>query len=191
MHAAVAVKPAAPVAASVPPWEEDVPFEDEERLLPVATTAPSAPRAAAPKEAIVIEPLLAATPSGDRWAELVRALLAADAISAMPRALAMQTQCLELDALEQRIVLRTDSDSLRNPAHVQKLQAALTQQLGHPVEIELQSGAVTDSLALRDSAERRRRQAEAERTIHDDPLVVQLTARYPGARIVPGSVKPI
>jgi len=177
----------AAAAASVPPWEEDVPFEDEERLLPAA------PAQTVPAEAktIVVEPALAATPSGDRWAELVRALLAADAIAAMPRALALQSQCLELDAGEQRIVLRTDSDSLRNPAHAQKLQAALAQQLGHAVEIELQAGAVTDSVALRDSAERRRRQAEAERAIHDDPLVVQLTARFPGARIVPGTIKPI
>jgi DNA polymerase III subunit gamma/tau len=183
-HAAVAPPSA---AASVPPWEEDVPFEEEEHLVPAA---PAVLRAA-PSEPIVAEPALATTASGDRWAELVRALLAAEAISAMPRALAMQSQCVEIDALEQHIVLRTDSDSLRNPAHAQKLQAALAQRLGHAVEIEVQAGAVTDSLALRDTAEQRRRQAEAERAIHDDPLVVQLTARYPGSRIVPGTVKPI
>jgi len=181
---------APPVAASVPPWEEDVPFEDEERLLPttparsIAIDAPVSPP-------IVTEPALVATPSGDRWAEIVRALLAADAIAAMPRALAMQSQCIEFESAGSRIVLRTDSESLRNPAHAQKLRAAVAQHLGHPVEIELQAGAVTDSLALRDAGERRRRQAEAERAIHEDPLVVQLSARYPGARIVPGTVKPI
>ena len=43
---------------------------------------------------------------------------------------------------------------------------------------------------MRDAAERDRRQAEAERVIHDDPLVQALMAQYKTARIVPGSVKP-
>ena len=36
----------------------------------------------------------------------------------------------------------------------------------------------------------RRRQAEAEQIIHNDPLVQALMAQYKTARIVPGSIKP-
>jgi DNA polymerase-3 subunit gamma/tau len=55
----------------------------------------------------------------------------------------------------------------------------------------VQAGTAVDSPAERQAAERRRRQAEAERTIHDDPLVKALLAQYKTARIVPGSVKPL
>jgi DNA polymerase III subunit gamma/tau len=40
------------------------------------------------------------------------------------------------------------------------------------------------------AAERERRQQEAERIIQNDPLVQDLLAQFPGARIVPGSIKP-
>ena len=58
------------------------------------------------------------------------------------------------------------------------------------MRIEIEAGAVADTPAARDAAERDRRQAEAERMIQDDPLVKALMAQYKTARIVPGSVKP-
>ena len=64
-----------------------------------------------------------------------------------------------------------------------------TQHLGGAVRIEVRGGAVTDTPALRNAAERNRRQREAEQIIHDDAAVRSLMAQYPGARIVPGSVK--
>jgi DNA polymerase-3 subunit gamma/tau len=47
-----------------------------------------------------------------------------------------------------------------------------------------------DSPAIRATAERDRRQREAEQIIHNDPLVQALMQQYKTARIVPGSVKP-
>ncbi|HEU4459449.1 MAG TPA: DNA polymerase III subunit gamma/tau [Methylibium sp.] len=184
-----AAEPAAPADAGepgVPPWMEDIPYEDEPapRLAAPQPAVPAATAAASPAS---FEP----TPAGDRWAALVRELVAAETITALPRALALQAQCLSLDDDEHRVVLRTDSDSLRQSAHLQKLQAALAAKLGHPVEIEMRAGPVSDSVALRDAAERTRRQSEAQQAIDNDPLVIQLTARYPGARIVPGSVRPL
>ena len=55
--------------------------------------------------------------------------------------------------------------------------------------IEVEGGVVTDSPALREAAERARRQAEAEQAIENDPLVRALMSQYKTARIVPGSVK--
>ena len=53
-----------------------------------------------------------------------------------------------------------------------------------------QAGAVTDSPARREAAERERRQREAEDLIRNDPLVQEMLAQFPSARIVPGSIKP-
>jgi DNA polymerase III subunit gamma/tau len=78
---------------------------------------------------------------------------------------------------------------LRAPAHRDKLQAAVAQALGHPVQIDTEAGVAADSPARRDAAERARRQGEAEQIIHNDPLVQALMQQYKSARIVPGSVK--
>jgi DNA polymerase III subunit gamma/tau len=49
---------------------------------------------------------------------------------------------------------------------------------------------VQDSPAKRATAERERRQRAAEDLIHNDPMVKELLAQFPTARIVPGSIKP-
>jgi DNA polymerase-3 subunit gamma/tau len=55
----------------------------------------------------------------------------------------------------------------------------------------LDNAVPTDSPARRDAAERERRQRQAESSIHSDPLVIDLMSQFKGARIVPGSIKPI
>ena len=86
--------------------------------------------------------------------------------------------------------LRVERENLRTPALRERLQAALAQAEGRAERIEIEAGAVADTPAARDAAERDRRQAEAERVIQDDPLVKALMAQYKTARIVPGSVRP-
>ena len=49
---------------------------------------------------------------------------------------------------------------------------------------------VSDSAARRDAAAKARAQEEAESIIRRDPLVTELLARFAGARIVPGSIRP-
>jgi DNA polymerase-3 subunit gamma/tau len=114
-------------------------------------------------------------------------------ISAMVRELAMQAECFAVveGSVEQLWRLRVERENLRAPALRERLQAALGEALQRLVRIEVQAGTAVDSPAERQGAERRRRQAEAERTIHDDPLVKALLAQYKTARIVPGSVKPL
>lgn len=186
------VRAPAPVVArspEPPPWV-DAPdgFDDL-----AAEVAPAAPVRPVPEPMPRSEPpRVATTPLGDRWAALVRSLCDAGAIAALVRELAMQAQCTAIDqaATPQRWTLAVEREMLRSASNVDKLQAALAQALGTPVQLVVEAGAVEDSPARRDAAERARRQAEAEQIIHDDPLVQALMSQYKTARIVPGSVKP-
>ena len=76
-------------------------------------------------------------------------------------------------------------------AEPDKLAAALSAHLGSPVVLEVQAGQPGDTPALRDAAERNRRQALAEATIQQDPVVQELMSQFKTARIVPGSIKPL
>jgi DNA polymerase III subunit gamma/tau len=67
----------------------------------------------------------------------------------------------------------------------------LAAALGHALQIQVQAGVPSDSPARRDAAQRARRQAQAEETIHNDPVVKALLAQFKTARVVPGSVKPV
>ena len=113
-------------------------------------------------------------------------------VTALARELAMQAQLIEQrDGAQPTWRLRVERDSLRAPALVEKLRAALAEAVGiAPLQIETESGAVTDSPAKRDAAERERRQREAEAIIHNDPLIREMLAQFSTARIVPGSIKP-
>jgi DNA polymerase III subunit gamma/tau len=162
-----------------PPWLGDVPFEQAVEALPAIKPAP----AAAP-----LEP----TPLGERWVALVAMLNQRQAIGALVRELAMQAQLiLQRDGAEPLWRLRVERESLRAPPLVEKLRAALADALGiAPLQLDVQAGVVTDSPARRETAERERRQREAEAIIHNDPLVKEMLAQFSSARIVPGSIKP-
>jgi len=193
--AVVAAAPALrvpPRGAQPPPWV-DAPYEEEASAPLVAHEPPAAPRPL-PVPTQVSEPAvpLRTTPLGDRWAGVVRQLCESGAIGALVRELAMQAQCVAADeqVRPMRWTLRVEREMLRSSANVDKLQAALAELLGQPLQLQVDAGAADDSPARRDAAERARRQAEAEQIIHDDPLVQALMAQYKTARIVPGSVKP-
>ncbi len=131
--------------------------------------------------------------AGDEWDRVVREMLARGSIAALARELAMQAQCtsIESDAEGPIWRLRVEREMLRSPAQVERLQSALGDVLGQVVRLRVEAGVAIGSPSQRDAAERARRQAHAERVIHDDPLVQALLTQYKGARIVPGSVKPI
>jgi DNA polymerase-3 subunit gamma/tau len=153
--------------------------------------APTAPAPTAPARttgAAAIE----GSASADRWTALVQRLIDAGAITAMVRELALQSECMALvdDGGDPVWHLRVERENLRTPALRERLQAAAAQSEGRALRIEVEAGATVDTPAVRDAAERDRRQAEAERLINDDPLVRALMAQYKTARIVPGSVKP-
>jgi DNA polymerase-3 subunit gamma/tau len=170
-----------------PPWLDDVPPDDDFDGVCEPQASVSAAAAAVPAAA-TLEP----TPLGDRWQALVAMLNERQAISALARELAMQAQLLEQhDGAQPLWRLRVERESLRAEALVEKLRAALAETVGiPPLRLEVEAGAVTDSPARRDAAERERRQREAEAIIHNDPLVKEMLAQFPSARIVPGSIKP-
>jgi DNA polymerase-3 subunit gamma/tau len=89
------------------------------------------------------------------------------------------------------VQLRVERDSLRGASQVERLRVALASHLGAAVALEVEGGAVDDSWSLREAARQRERQREAEAVIHNDPVVKALLAEFPGARVVPGSIRPV
>ncbi len=186
-----------------PPWV-DAPWDDEVTLAAVAAV-PSVPAPIPAREAgeslapsaldVASAPSetadLMASPLGDRWNDVVQAMSQAGSIAAMVRELAIQSECVRIDggASPSLWVLQVERDTLRSPALRDKLEAALALHLSAPLKLDVQAGPARDTPAIRASAERLRRQREAEQIIADDLVVRTLMAQYSGARIVPGSVK--
>jgi len=181
-HASAATTPVSVQDGEPPAWFDEAPVEQGFEPQPAAKPA----QAPAPKAA-PLQP----TPLGDRWVALVAMLTQRQSISALARELAMQAQLVEQrDGAQPHWRLRVERESLRAPAHVEKLRAALAEALGMaPLLLDVEAGAVTDSPAKRETAERECRQREAEAIIHNDPLVKEMLAQFSSARIVPGSIR--
>ena len=149
----------------------------------------------APTDATTDAPVIptANTALADRWYAMVKRLDKQGAILAMPRELAFQSALIAVKHLEGIALwqLQVESDSLKGDAHRDKLAAALATEMSTTVHIELLGGAPIDTPAQRDAQARAARQAQAEDTIHSDEVVVELLQQFKGARIVPGSIKPI
>ena len=86
--------------------------------------------------------------------------------------------------------LEVEHEPLRGEALADKLREAIAVELGTALLLRVVPGPALDSPARREAAERERRQEAAEQAIHDDPVVLDLMAQFPGARIVPGSIRP-
>ena len=181
-----AAKPAA-ASASVP-----ASVSAPARLPVAAATMAAADTTSAPASHDPSAPSIEGRRAADLWTALVQRLAGSGAIAAMVRELAMQAECVRIvDGATGRLwQLRVERENLRAPALRERLQVALAQAEGRAERIEIEAGAVADTPAARDAAERDRRQAEAERVIQEDPLVKALMAQYKTARIVPGSVRP-
>jgi DNA polymerase III subunit gamma/tau len=126
------------------------------------------------------------TPEGDFWHVTVKELVARDAVTALVRELALQSQLVARD--EGHWMLRVERESLNQPASRERLQAAL-RAAGHDVNLSVEVGVVGDSPARRNAAAAAARQKAAEDAILKDPFVQDLMRDF-GAKIVPGSIKP-
>jgi DNA polymerase-3 subunit gamma/tau len=158
-----------------------------------AAPAPGGTDASAPPAAMPGLAPAAAAAFGDRWAALVNKLSDSGALNALLREVAWQAglQAVEDSGGPARWLLTVEREPLRSPALAEKLSSVLSTELGAPLQVVLQPGVPADSPAKRDAAERARRQAQAEDTIHNDPVVKALLAQFKTARVVPGSVKPV
>ncbi|OSZ65996.1 DNA polymerase III subunit gamma/tau [Hydrogenophaga sp. IBVHS2] len=187
-----------------PPWEPDLPVTRAADPAPLRTAPPPAeasrpplmripvrdpgepgrldqPRAAAPEAA------LQPTPEGDAWFEVVMQLVRTEAITALVRELALQSQLVARD--EGQWLLRVERESLNQGNTRERLATAL-QAAGHAVRLSVEIGPVVDAPARRLAAQARERQQQAEAQIMADPFV-QAMMRDFGGRIVPGSIKAV
>ena len=134
-----------------------------------------------------VAPVLIPTEEGNFWYATVQQLIAAEAINALVRELALQSQLVARDT--DQGLLRVESATLNQPGTRDRLTTAL-RNAGFDVKLAVEVGRITDCPARRNTAASEEKQRAAERIILDDPFV-QTMMRDFGARIVPGSIKPL
>ncbi len=152
-----------------------VPVREQTEGLSDAASAARAPHALQP------------TDEGDFWHATVQQLVAAEAIAAMVRELALQSQLMARDT--GHWMLRVDRASLNQAASRERLQTALA-AIGHTVTLGVEVGTITDTPARRNAHAADERQKAAEAIFLGDPFVQKMMQDF-GAKIVPGSIKPI
>ena len=186
-----------PIRDSAPPAAGAELLEPKERLAPVEAAQAATKIVAIPVRAghetradataAQATPVLIPTEEGDFWHLTVQRLIVADAIHAMVRELALQSQLVARDT--DQWILRVDRESLNQSGTRDRLAAAL-QTAGVDVKLVVEIGRVTDSPGRRNSAASAEKQLAAEKIIFDDPFV-QAMMRDFGAKIVPGTIKPL
>ncbi|MBL8279790.1 MAG: DNA polymerase III subunit gamma/tau [Pelomonas sp.] len=160
-----------------PPDDAPPPWMDADDTPPSPTNSPfvepEAPRRVALRE----------TAQGAQWAERIAGV----SLVGMTGELARQAQALGCSTVEGREVwtLRVERESLRAPALVAKLEAALNAKL------VIEAGVAEDSIALRNIARAQAQQLAAEELAAQHPMTRTLLSQFPSARILPGSVQPL
>ena len=152
----------------------------------VAVKVRESPAAGPAPQATLPQPLpVQATSEGDFWHALVQELVAREAIAALVRELALQSQLVA--RAEGEWTLRVERESLGQSAARERLQAALA-DAGHAVRLRVETGPVGDSPARRNAIHAAGRLKAAEALLMADPFVQEMMRDF-GARIVPGSIK--
>jgi DNA polymerase-3 subunit gamma/tau len=149
-----------------------------EPVVPAWDVAPSAP--AGPAEL------------ADRWDALVREPGVGGSLAGLARELAWQSVLHAVEPGDPPVWrLTVAHDALCRPALQDKLEQVLAAHLGQRVRLVLQTGPTEQSPSQRDAVARERRQQAAEAEILSDPLVQGVLARFPGSRVVAGSIRPV
>ncbi|MEY3922671.1 MAG: polymerase subunit tau [Pseudomonadota bacterium] len=156
----------------------------EARILPIQVKNLPVRQASEPSERTAPK-VLVATEEGHFWTQTVRQLVASEAVTALVRELALQSQLIARDTDQWH--LRIDSESLNQGTARERLQAALN-SAGYAVKLVVEIGKVTDSPAQRNAADLAEKQKAAEDLIHSDPMVQAMVENF-GAKIVPGTIK--
>ena len=169
------VQSAAPVAEHASPAPMPDPLPER---LPPQSAAPNAGQAARG---------YTATPEGDVWHAVVQQLAASEAITALVRELALQSQLVARDG--GHWLLRVERASLNQSTARERLRAAL-EAAGHAQQISVEIGIVIDSPARRNAVAEQERQRVAQDIVMNDPFVQSMLQAH-GAKIVPGSIKPL
>ena len=164
--------------------DADVGAPDRVQAVPVRVQADSQSDAQAQRTVL---PKLVPTEEGDFWFATVQQLLAGQAVTALARELALQSQLLARDT--DQWVLRVERESLQQPGSRDRVESALL-TIGHAVKLVVEIGRVTDSPARRNAALAAEKQLAAEKVIFDDPFVQKMMRDF-GAKIVAGSIRPL
>jgi len=130
---------------------------------------------------------LVPTEDGEVWYAAVQQLVASEAVTALVRELALQSQLVARDG--GHWLLRVERESLNQSGTRERLRAAL-EAAGLAQDISVELGPVSDSPALRNTARQNARQERALEVVQNDPFVQTLVREF-DARIVPGSVLPL
>ncbi len=178
------VAPAAP-SRPVDPVPNRV---DSQPAAPAPAVAPPAVQAAV-QIAVQTPDSVSAVPQAesDFWFDTVQALSDAEAITALVRELALQSELVARQGDDW--LLRSSKASLAQSGVRDRLQAAL-QQAGHVVRLSVELGQTSDTPAHRLAAAAAERQHQAEQILMQDPFVQTLLRDF-GGKIVPGSIKAI
>jgi len=186
--------PQAPVAQAeraqaAPHYAASAPAMLEPAPAPVQA-APQPPQQRPPASApSTTPPPLVPVPLGEAWGQTVNQLVAAEAVAALTRELGLQSELRSQDG--GLWTLRVERESLNQAAAREKLQAALQTHTGDPaLKLAVEVGPVTDTPARRNGAAAAERQRAAEELIQNDPLVQDMMRDW-GAKIVPGSIRPL
>jgi DNA polymerase III subunit gamma/tau len=179
--AGVSIADTAPKFVAIPVREQSAPTARTEQR----TERAGVNSAMAPAE-------LVPTPEGDVWHAAVQQLLTAEAIAALVRELALQSQLVarttpSSDDEPHDWLLRIERESLSQSGSREKLQLALA-TLGHSVRLSVEIGPASDTPAKRIAAAAAEKQRLAQDIITQDAYVQQLMRDF-GAKIVPGSIK--
>lgn len=171
----------APVAVNSVASVMPAPVSTPERQAPQQRPQPGA-------QAAAVVPLVP-VPLGEDWGQIVNQLVAAEAVTALTRELGLQSELRsQTDGLW---TLRVERESLNQAAAREKLQAVLKAQLGDAeLRLAVEVGPVTDTPARRNAAAQAERQRAAEEMIQNDPFVQDMIRDW-GAKIVPGSIRPL
>ena len=154
------------------------------RALPVRELAEPSARLDTPRPLALVQ--VQATPEGGVWLDVVQGLMAQEAITALVRELALQSQLMARDTDQWQ--LRVERETLNHAASRERLQAAL-QAAGHgDVKLHIEIGPVTDSPARRLAVKAAEKMLAAQDLIQNDPLVLAMVRDF-GAKIVPGSLQ--
>jgi DNA polymerase-3 subunit gamma/tau len=180
-------QPATSSAASTPPADEKLSLKlsaSDASTAPIQVKNLPVRQASEPTDRTAPK-VLVATEEGHFWTQTVRQLVASEAVTALVRELALQSQLIARDTDQWH--LRIDSESLNQGSARERLQAALN-EAGFAVKLVVEIGKVTDSPAQRNAADLAEKQKAAEELIHSDPMVQAMVQNF-GAKIVPGTLK--
>ncbi len=124
---------------------------------------------------------------GDCWHAVVQQLIASEAVTALVRELALQSELIARDG--DHWLLRVERESLNQPATRERLRAALA-AAGHAERISVETGRVSDTPARRNLAQENAELERARTIVMNDPFVQSMVQDH-GAKIVPGSIRPL